>query len=155
GRQASHWKDNLGIGIMDPTSVPAGQANVITAQDIRAFDVIGWNVASATKPDLIATNISVSSPTAPPGQHHVISYHIKNVGLASTPSGFFAGAYLSTDPTVTTADTLLGFQFFGSLAAGASTSGTISVDLPSGLTLGATYYLGVIADDTFAVSESN
>jgi len=43
GNQASHWKDNLGIGIMDPTSVPAGSANVVTDNDLQALDVIGWN----------------------------------------------------------------------------------------------------------------
>ena len=43
GQQASHWRDNLGLGIMDPTSAPAGQANTITELDIRAFDVIGWD----------------------------------------------------------------------------------------------------------------
>ena len=43
GQQASHWRDGLGLGILDPTSAPAGQANVITELDIRAFDVIGWN----------------------------------------------------------------------------------------------------------------
>ena len=48
GRQASHWKDNLGLGIMDPTSAPAGQANVITSLDIQAMDVIGWNLASSS-----------------------------------------------------------------------------------------------------------
>ena len=42
GRQASHWKDNLGIGIMDPTA-PFGLVNNLTARDIQAFDVIGWN----------------------------------------------------------------------------------------------------------------
>lgn len=42
GEQASHWKDNLGIGIMDPTAAPTGQLNVVTARDIQAFDVIGW-----------------------------------------------------------------------------------------------------------------
>ena len=46
GRQASHWKDGLGIGIMDPTAVPTGQLNVVTARDIQAFDVIGWTQAS-------------------------------------------------------------------------------------------------------------
>lgn len=44
GRQASHWKDNLGIGIMDPT-VGAGESLFISAVDIRAFDVIGWDMA--------------------------------------------------------------------------------------------------------------
>ena len=43
GRQASHWRDGLGLGIMDPTSAPSGQANIITELDIRAFDVIGWD----------------------------------------------------------------------------------------------------------------
>ncbi|WP_026942580.1 NF038122 family metalloprotease [Hellea balneolensis] len=43
GQQASHWRDGLGLGIMDPTSAPAGQANTITELDIRAFDVIGWD----------------------------------------------------------------------------------------------------------------
>jgi hypothetical protein len=50
GRQASHWKDNLGIGIMDPTSAPAGSANVITANDVQALDVIGWNTQAVPLP---------------------------------------------------------------------------------------------------------
>lgn len=45
GRQASHWKDNLGLGIMDPT-FSYGELGVITNLDVRAFDVIGWNLAS-------------------------------------------------------------------------------------------------------------
>jgi len=43
GEQASHWKDNLGIGLMDPT-LTNGQLGVITSNDIRALDVIGWNL---------------------------------------------------------------------------------------------------------------
>jgi PEP-CTERM motif len=46
GRQASHWKDNLGIGIMDPTA-GTGETLSISANDILAFDVIGWNLATA------------------------------------------------------------------------------------------------------------
>ena len=42
GYQASHWKDDFNIGIMDPTAVPPGQMNVVTARDIQALDVIGW-----------------------------------------------------------------------------------------------------------------
>ena len=48
GRQASHWKDGLGLGIMDPTAVPTGNLNVVTPLDILAFDVIGWNLAPST-----------------------------------------------------------------------------------------------------------
>jgi hypothetical protein len=44
GRQASHWKDNLGLGIMDPTAA-RGELLAISANDIQALDVIGWNLA--------------------------------------------------------------------------------------------------------------
>lgn len=42
GRQASHWKDNLGIGILDPTAAP-GETLAITETDLIAMDVIGFN----------------------------------------------------------------------------------------------------------------
>lgn len=45
GSQASHWKDNLGLGIMDPTA-GTGELLTISANDIEAFDVIGWNLAA-------------------------------------------------------------------------------------------------------------
>jgi PEP-CTERM motif len=50
GQQASHWKDNLGLGIMDPTAAQ-GELLGISANDIRAFDVIGWNRAVAAVPE--------------------------------------------------------------------------------------------------------
>lgn len=53
GRQASHWKDNLGLGIMDPT-FGAGELGVISAYDIQAFDVIGWNLAAVPEPGTYA-----------------------------------------------------------------------------------------------------
>jgi hypothetical protein len=43
GRQASHWKDNLGLGIMDPTANPPGQINTPSELDLLVFDVIGWD----------------------------------------------------------------------------------------------------------------
>lgn len=42
GRQASHWHDSLGLGIMDPTFAP-GELGRISALDIQAFDVIGFD----------------------------------------------------------------------------------------------------------------
>ena len=43
GRQASHWKDNLGLGIMDPTGAP-GELLAVTDNDLIALDLIGWDV---------------------------------------------------------------------------------------------------------------
>jgi hypothetical protein len=45
GSQASHWKDNLGLGVMDPTA-SQGELMAITQNDIQALDAIGWNVAA-------------------------------------------------------------------------------------------------------------
>jgi hypothetical protein len=55
GRQASHWKDNLGLGIMDPTANPAGQMNTPSALDLIAFDVIGWNLVPEPSSVLLAS----------------------------------------------------------------------------------------------------
>ncbi|MCB1935216.1 MAG: NF038122 family metalloprotease [Nitrosomonas sp.] len=46
GYQASHWRDNLGLGIMDPT-LAMGEFGLITPEDVIAFDVIGWDVLPA------------------------------------------------------------------------------------------------------------
>lgn len=42
GDQASHWRDNLGLGIMDPSGSP-GELLAISLNDSIAMDVIGWN----------------------------------------------------------------------------------------------------------------
>ncbi len=54
GRQASHWKDNLGLGIMDPTVAPSEFLQVSTL-DQRAFDVIGWDFFPSTSVPLPST----------------------------------------------------------------------------------------------------
>jgi hypothetical protein len=43
GDQASHWKDNLGLGILDPTLAP-GVIVPITENDLRALDLIGFEI---------------------------------------------------------------------------------------------------------------
>jgi hypothetical protein len=43
GNQASHWKDNLGLGLLDPTLAPAEIAP-ISANDLRALDLIGFEI---------------------------------------------------------------------------------------------------------------
>ena len=57
GRQASHWKDNglTGqlIGVMDPT-LAFGQIVPITDADLRALDLIGWDIVfGANQPPVL------------------------------------------------------------------------------------------------------
>lgn len=47
GNQNSHWKDSLGIGIMDPTAAP-GELLAISSTDQRGLDVIGWDLSGAS-----------------------------------------------------------------------------------------------------------
>jgi len=42
GQQASHWKDDLDLGIMDPTT-SYGTLNLISALDLTALDAIGYD----------------------------------------------------------------------------------------------------------------
>ena len=57
GRQASHWKDDditgFRIGMMDPTLASA-TSWAITAADIRALDVIGWDPLAVPEPSTLA-----------------------------------------------------------------------------------------------------
>jgi hypothetical protein len=94
GRQASHWKDNQGLGIMDPTSAP-GERLTILPLDIQAFDVIGWNRASVTQ---------VSNPT--------------NLGKISEFSNGVQGSDASDTTQVPEPDGVLGLMIavgFGSM----------------------------------------
>jgi len=43
GNQASHWKDDRGIGIMDPTAGP-GERLAISQMDLMMLDAIGWDL---------------------------------------------------------------------------------------------------------------
>jgi hypothetical protein len=51
GRQASHWKDDgltgIRLGIMDP-SLPAQQAWTLSDADVRALDLLGYDIVMAT-----------------------------------------------------------------------------------------------------------
>ena len=49
GQQASHWKDSLGLGVMDPTAAP-GELLIPTSLDFRAFDVIGFDLVAVPEP---------------------------------------------------------------------------------------------------------
>jgi hypothetical protein len=44
GSQGSHWKDDLGIGIMDPTFAP-GEIGNVSDTDLQLLDASGWTLA--------------------------------------------------------------------------------------------------------------
>lgn len=50
GEQASHWKDGVNLGIMDPTT-NFGLVNSISSVDLIAFDVIGYDRGLTAVPE--------------------------------------------------------------------------------------------------------
>jgi hypothetical protein len=68
GREASHWKANeltgVRIGVMDPTLVP-GEVISISAADLRAFDLFGYEIAAGDAPPAVSilTDGAVAGPT--------------------------------------------------------------------------------------------
>lgn len=50
GRQASHWKDNLSLGLLDPT-LGFGELGALSTLDMTAFDIMGFELNSAAVPE--------------------------------------------------------------------------------------------------------
>lgn len=59
--------------------------------------------------DLVMTDVSTTATSLPINSTVTVSTTVKNqAATAATSSGFYVGIYLSTDATITTADTLVG-----------------------------------------------
>ncbi len=52
GHQASHWRDNLVLGIMDPTFA-YGELGALKALDLQALDVIGYDLVTVPLPGAV------------------------------------------------------------------------------------------------------
>ena len=106
----------------------------------------------APKPDLTTTSLSVPS-SGQVGGSISVSAGIFNQ-QANDSGGFLLGFYLSADPTITTGDRRLASCSWTSLGAGAISSCSGSITIPSDIAPGS-YYLGVIADYEGRVAEAN
>jgi Ca2+-binding RTX toxin-like protein len=115
----------------------------ITEANLTASDFLF--APSPTNPDLTATNLILSDTT--------VSYHINDIGTGAAAAST-TGIYLSSDSTITTADTLLSMTSTPSLAANGSDIESALLAFPGNLAPG-TYYVGVIADYNGQIAESS
>ena len=60
GQQASHFKDNISLGIMDPT-VSYGEMLSITSNDLLIMDALGWRVPSIPEPSTYGLGLGLAS----------------------------------------------------------------------------------------------
>jgi YD repeat-containing protein len=113
----------------------------------------GFNII-AVVPDLVVSSLSDPPASAVVGSSFSVTDTSANNGngLAGASTTSYR---LSTDNVITTSDTLLsGNRSVPSLAAGANSSGNVTVTIPANLTPG-TYFLGACADNANTVAESN
>lgn len=114
---------------------------------------VDTGTVTITQPDLLGTAFSVTETSVTAGGTANISYTVSNSGTSSAAAST-ASFYISTDSSVTTADTLLGTASIASIAASSTATGTTSFTIPSTLAAGS-YTVGMIQDTGSTVSESN
>jgi subtilase family serine protease len=104
-------------------------------------------------PNLTTTVTALTSTSVLAGGSFSFAARTSNSG-GGTAAASTAGVYLSTDPTITTADRLLTPQFVRTLVSGDSAAQNYVINLPGDLATG-TYYIGGLADIHSQIAESN
>jgi len=102
-------------------------------------------------PDLVGESISFTPNSVSSGGAVTISETVRNSGTAAAGS-FRVAAYLSPNPAVTVADTLLGSRIVSGLGQGLTSGATTPYTIPPGLPAG-TYFVGLFVDDLSQVAE--
>ncbi|BAY75757.1 peptidase S8/S53 [Nostoc linckia NIES-25] len=111
-------------------------------------------VVAAIQPDLIIQN-AINPTVGSVGGSIEVSYQVKNQGTSSSASYHETKFYLSTNTTLSNDDTYLDSDyFFSSIAAGAYTASTTTINI-SNSTAAGNYYLLYQADGNNNIAESN
>ena len=160
--QYSDPSDFLNSGVQGPNDpfneyYDGSTIQSLSAADKAMLDSLGFHVFTPTQPDL-TEYVAVNNTTVGAGGSLTIDAYDMNVGNGAS-AGSTAQIYLSTDPTITTSDTVLAtLTTTGTLApvgqAGYYDHQTVTVNLPGNLAPG-TYYIGGITDYNNHVGESN
>jgi RHS repeat-associated protein len=124
------------------------------ARAVALLGTLAWSAYAAAQaaPDLVMRQVS-GPATAPAGGTISVTTTVTASAAGGAAGSFRVGIYLSSDPTVITGGTLLGYRTVSKLAAGASSTAATSVKVPAALR--GTYYLGAIADDAGAIAEAD
>jgi subtilisin family serine protease len=109
----------------------------------------------ATKADLVVQNAFAPSVAAA-GSTIQVSYQVKNKGKNSARFNY-TDFYLSKDKNISSDDSLLGWNWLGSLGAGSSTSQSQNVTIDSNLAAGNYYilYRADALDNVLEISNTN
>ncbi len=143
----------LGANLLLSSTPGCGVGCACPAQGCTSSDV-GTAGSITIRPPATAELIgAIEGPAgAYPGDVFTASVAVSNVGLAAA-GAFQAELRLSADANIDSNDTLLRTLPYPGLAAGVTSSQTVSLTMPAGLPV-ARYYLGLIVDSTGVITES-
>jgi Ca2+-binding RTX toxin-like protein len=125
-----------------------GSGNTLTLENVNKTSLVSSDFLFSAPPsgtDLTASSLVLNGTS--------ISFAINNPGIEAAAAST-TGIYLSTDSTITSADTLVTSIATSGLVAGGSVTQSATLNFPGNLTPG-TYYLGVLADYNGQVAESS
>jgi subtilisin family serine protease/subtilase family serine protease len=127
--------------------------NVVAETNETNNTRVGNTIATSTRNiDLSLT--AVGGPTTAKDQAAItLTATVKNGGTVTAPASTVRW-YLSTDPTITTADYLIASAATGSLAGGKTQRLSVTASVPGTVPAG-TYYLGAIVDPNNTLAETN
>lgn len=115
---------------------------------------IGFTVSSSPRPDLVVSSVSSPPASVTAGSSFSVTDTTLNSGNASAVASE-TKYRLSLDATIDAADPILtGSRAVPSLNIATSSTGTITVTIPTNLPPGK-YYLAACADDTGLIAEAN
>ena len=157
---ASGWSTSVPTSYTFSSSTTSGAKTLYAWAKDAAGNVSASKSASVTlsisgTPDLIISAVSNKAAIITTAvRSFSITDTTKNQSTASAAAST-TRYYLSTKNSKTSSSVLLsGTRFVAALAAGGTSSGSVTVNVPSGITK-TTYYAIACADDTSVVSESN
>ncbi len=154
------WASSAGANSFSAFATP-GAVDAISQTDLRALDVLGWNLASSGSTPTPPPPPPSPPPSQPPAQADLViskfaftgshfSYEVDNIGGGAAGAST-VGIYMST--SANGPDSLIGTISSPALTASGADSESGSVSWGSGST--GTFYVSVTADSKNVVAESN
>ena len=108
---------------------------------------------SSGSPDLVVESPSVSDSSPDAGEYFTLSVTVRNQGTGRTPLSLLTlDYYQSTDATISTSDTKVGWDFVSRLVAGETSDESDRVRAPSSP---GTYYYGACVESVSGESNTN
>ncbi len=111
-------------------------------------------IGNVPQADLVVGKVTVGQTNVNAGENLYLTALVDNIGDASTGTYSYIAYYLSSNPTYEVGDTYLDRDFVKTLVAGATSSETETITIPSNTASG-TWYILYRADYNSRIGESN